>query len=136
LRPQDSIPFLRRVSADLQKNDAARHLIASLDPVDASSPVSEFRVGGGADDVVLSSSPGHISFASASPGNIPEVQQAESDLFDMREHTFVKTTFSKRPFIFIEYMSVAMANELIVSSRQLSGVHGSCEKGRCVVLPL
>jgi hypothetical protein len=100
------------VSADLQKNDAARHLIASLDPVDASSPVSEFaRIGGGADDVVLSSSPGHPPFASASPGSIPEVPQAEPDLFDMREHTFVKTTFSKRAFIFIAYMPVAMAND-------------------------
>ena len=94
------------MSADLQKNDAARHLIASLDLVDASSPVSEFaRVGGGADDVVLSSSPGRISFASASPGNIPEIPQAEPDLFDMREHTFVKTTFSKRAFIFVAYIS-------------------------------
>ena len=82
----------------MQKNDAARHLIASLDPADA-SPVSEFvRAGVGADDVVLSSSPGHLSFASASPGSIPEIPQAEPDLFDMREHTFVKTTFSKRVF--------------------------------------
>ncbi|KAF8677773.1 Serine/Threonine protein kinase, catalytic domain [Rhizoctonia solani] len=32
LRPQDSIPFLRRVSADLQRSDAVRHLAASLDP--------------------------------------------------------------------------------------------------------
>jgi len=88
------------VSADLQKNDAARHLIASLDPVDASSPVPEFsRVDWGADDMVPPSSPGHLSFTSASPGAIPEVPQAEPDLFDMREHTFVKTTFSKRAFI-------------------------------------
>jgi hypothetical protein len=100
------------VSADLQKNDAARHLITSLDLIDASPPVSEFaRVDGVADDVVLSSSPGHISFASASPGSIPEVPQAEPDLFDMREHTFVKTTFSKRAFLFILYMPVAMAND-------------------------
>ncbi len=87
------------MSADLQKNDAARHLIASLDLVDGSSPVSEFAR---ADDVVLSSSPGHLSFASASPGagGMAEVPQAEPDLFDMREHTFVKTTFSKREFFF------------------------------------
>ncbi|CAE6516090.1 unnamed protein product [Rhizoctonia solani] len=32
LRPQDSIPFLRRVSTDLQRSDAVRHLAASLDP--------------------------------------------------------------------------------------------------------
>jgi len=107
------------VSADLQKNDAARHLIASLDLVDPSSPVSEFArpvggVGTGADDVVLSSSPGHLSFVPASPGSIPEVPQAEPDLFDMREHTFVKTTFKKRAFpsfFSFAYMPVAMAND-------------------------
>ncbi|CEL61904.1 Cytokinesis protein sepH OS=Aspergillus niger (strain CBS 513,88 / FGSC A1513) GN=sepH PE=3 SV=1 [Rhizoctonia solani AG-1 IB] len=32
LRPQDSIPFLRRVSADLQRSDAVRQLTSSLDP--------------------------------------------------------------------------------------------------------
>ncbi|CAE6427196.1 unnamed protein product [Rhizoctonia solani] len=32
LRPQDSIPFLRRVSTDLQRSDAVRHLAASMDP--------------------------------------------------------------------------------------------------------
>jgi hypothetical protein len=124
------------VSADLQKNDAARHLIASLDLVE--SPVSEFaRVGGGADDLVLSSSPGHVSFAGASPGNIPEVPQAEPDLFDIREHTFVKTTFSKRAFVFIACMPVATGLMIdCASSRQLSGVYGSREKGRRAVLPL
>ncbi|KAI0306148.1 hypothetical protein B0F90DRAFT_1814941 [Multifurca ochricompacta] len=89
LRPQDSIPFLRRVSADLQKNDVTRQLIANLDLVDAAVP--EFAR---ADDMVLSSSPGRRSFVSASP-ILPELPQAEPDLFAMREHTFVKTTFSK-----------------------------------------
>ena len=37
LRPQDSIPFLRRVSADLHKNEAVRHL-AALDIVDPPLP--------------------------------------------------------------------------------------------------
>ncbi|KAH9973475.1 hypothetical protein BGW80DRAFT_241207 [Lactifluus volemus] len=93
LRPQDSIPFLRRVSADLQKNDAARHLIANLDLVDP--PLPEF-VRASADDVVLSSSPGCRSFVSASASAaVPELPQADPDCFDMREHTFVKTTFSK-----------------------------------------
>ncbi|QRV88801.1 cytokinesis protein sepH [Ceratobasidium sp. AG-Ba] len=32
LRPQDSIPFLRRVSADLQRSDAVRQLAISMDP--------------------------------------------------------------------------------------------------------
>jgi hypothetical protein len=66
------------------------------DLVDA-SPGSEFApVGIGADDVVLSSSRGHFSFASASAGSVPEAPQAEHDPFEMREHTFVKTNFSKR----------------------------------------
>jgi serine/threonine protein kinase len=96
LRPQDSIPFLRRVSADLQKNDAARHLFANLDLVDP--PLPEF-VRASADDVVLSSSPGCRSFvsASASPA-VPELPQADPNCFDMREHTFVKTTFSECTF--------------------------------------
>jgi hypothetical protein len=80
------------VSADLQKNDAARNLIANLDLLD--SPVPENV---GMDDVMISSSPVHCSFANASPVN-PEVPPADTDLFDMREHTFVKTTFSKRAF--------------------------------------
>ncbi|KAH9014720.1 kinase-like domain-containing protein [Lactarius hengduanensis] len=31
LRPQDRIPFLRRVNADLQKNGSARHLMANIE---------------------------------------------------------------------------------------------------------
>ncbi|KAI0260099.1 kinase-like domain-containing protein [Gloeopeniophorella convolvens] len=90
LRPQDSIPFLRRVSADLQKIDAVRHLthLASFDYT-ADAPGAE------KDDVLVSGSPGQHSFINddaAPPLGIP---QAEPDLFDMREHTFVKTTFSK-----------------------------------------
>lgn len=80
------------MSADLQKNDAARNLIANLDLLD--SPVPE---NAGMDDVIVSSLPGHCSFANASPIN-PDVPPADTDLFDMREHTFVKTTFSKRAF--------------------------------------
>jgi hypothetical protein len=121
------------VSADLQKNDAARHLISSLDLVDP--PVPEFARPG-ADDMVLSSSPGHRSFICASPV-IPEVPPAEPDLFEVREHTFVKTTFSKRKF----GASAAIRGFWLIahhsiSSRQLSGVHPSREEGRRVVLPL
>jgi hypothetical protein len=87
------------VSADLQKNDAARNLIANLDRDLVDSPVPEYARTG-ADEFMLSSSPGHRSFTNASPG-IPEVPPPDnSDLFDMREHTFVKTTFSKRAFRF------------------------------------
>ena len=85
----------------MQKNDAARNLIANLDRDLVDSPVPEFaRSSTGADDLVLSSSPGpgHRSFTNASPV-IPEVLPPDSDLFGMREHTFVKTTFSKRAFL-------------------------------------
>ena len=82
------------MSADLQKNDAARQLIANLELLDSPAPENARPV---ADDVLLSSSPGHRSFTNASPG-IPEVPQADPDLFEIREHTFVKTTFGKRAF--------------------------------------
>ena len=91
LRPQDSIPFLRRVSADLQKNGVARHLMANLE---LDSPVPQYagqQFDG--DMAMLSSSPGQRG--SASPV-LPEVPQTEADLFEIREHTFVKTTFGKR----------------------------------------
>jgi hypothetical protein len=76
------------VSADLQKNGVARHLMANLE---LDSPVQQFD----GDMSMLSSSPVHRG--SASPV-LPEVPQTEADLFEIRERTFVKTTFSKRAF--------------------------------------
>jgi hypothetical protein len=93
LRPQDSIPFLRRVSADLQKTGMARHLMASLE---LDSPVPQYVLEG--DMPMLSSSPGHRSFTGGASPVPPEVPQTDADLFEIREHTFVKTTFSKRTF--------------------------------------
>ncbi|KAI0046488.1 hypothetical protein FA95DRAFT_1669085 [Auriscalpium vulgare] len=86
LRPQDSIPFLRRVSTDLQKNDAVRAL-ANLDSIDGSLPEHP-RL-----DEIISGSPGRRSFNEPSP--LAEAQTPDADLLSMREHTFVKTTFSK-----------------------------------------
>ncbi|KAH9016024.1 hypothetical protein EDB85DRAFT_1898389 [Lactarius pseudohatsudake] len=94
LRPQDSIPFLRRVSADLQKNGAARHLMANLE-LDSPIPVYAGQQFDG-DMAMLSSSPGHRSFTGSASPVLPEVPQSEADLFEIREHTFVKTTFGKR----------------------------------------
>ncbi|KAF8261926.1 kinase-like domain-containing protein [Lactarius quietus] len=87
LPPQDSIPFLRQVSADLQKNGVARHL-ANLE---LDSPVPQYAFEG--DMAMLSRSPDHRSFT-GSPV-LPEAPKTDSDLFKIREHTFVKTTFSK-----------------------------------------
>lgn len=90
LRPQDSIPFLRRVSTDFQKSDVVRSL-SQLDMLD-SSPVS--------------ASPKHKDeFGMVSPterstshSSIPPLDNDISP----REHSFVKTTFSKRKFDFIK----------------------------------
>ncbi|KAL0065795.1 Protein kinase of the Mitotic Exit Network [Marasmius tenuissimus] len=78
LRPQDSIPFLRRVSADLQKSGAVRYL-AQIE-----MPDSDHR----ADDLVSGSPPRRrISNTSMRPSMDSEISP--------REHSFVKTTFSK-----------------------------------------
>jgi serine/threonine protein kinase len=93
LRPQDSIPFLRRVSTDLQKNGVARHLMANLE---LDSPVPQYVLEG--DMTILSSSPGHRSFTGSASPVPPEAPQTDADLFEVREHTLVKTTLSKRTF--------------------------------------
>ncbi|KAJ7765490.1 STE/STE11/cdc15 protein kinase [Mycena maculata] len=76
LRPQDSIPFLRRVSADLQKSEAVRFL-SQIEITD--SPVE-------ADDQVSGSPPGRRVSLSTRP--------MDQDI-PARDHSFVKTTFSK-----------------------------------------
>ncbi|KAL1747824.1 Pkinase-domain-containing protein [Schizophyllum fasciatum] len=81
LRPQDSIPFLRRVSTDLQKSEAVR-LLAQVEMPDRSSDKSVK----GEDPV--SSSPPRRRMSSQS------VRPPESNM-SPREHSFVKTTFSK-----------------------------------------
>ncbi|EEB96759.1 hypothetical protein MPER_04053, partial [Moniliophthora perniciosa FA553] len=78
LRPQDSIPFLRRVSADLQKSEAARYL----------SQI-EMPDGQRADDPISSSPTGRrISNTSMRPS-------LDNNEISPRDHSFVKTTFSK-----------------------------------------
>jgi hypothetical protein len=79
LRPQDSIPFLRRVSADLQKSEAVRFL-AQIDNM-PESPIE------GEEQHISSSPPGRRISLSTRP--------MDQDI-SPREHSFVKTTFSKR----------------------------------------
>ncbi|CAK5267814.1 unnamed protein product [Mycena citricolor] len=76
LRPQDSIPFLRRVSVDLQKSDAVRFL-AQVD-------MSESLVD--AEGLISSSPPGRRISLTSRP--------MDQDIV-ARDHSFVKTTFSK-----------------------------------------
>lgn len=83
LRPQDSIPFLRRVSADLQKSEVVRYLSQVRMP---DSPSSTHAI-----DIPTSPDGRRISDASVQP-------LADNDI-SPREHSFIKTSFSKRIFI-------------------------------------
>lgn len=77
LRPQDSIPFLRRISADLQKSDIAKYF-STIDIDVPDSPT---------DDTSTSPPRSRIS-------EISEQFLNDNDLAP-RDHSFVKTTFSK-----------------------------------------
>ncbi|KIY62610.1 hypothetical protein CYLTODRAFT_169858 [Cylindrobasidium torrendii FP15055 ss-10] len=86
LRRKDSIPFLRRVSADLQKSDAVRFL--SQVDIHERPAMGQYAT----DDVLPTSplppkSPRRQSDASHHP-------LSDNDI-SPREHTFVKTSFSK-----------------------------------------
>ncbi|KAG6821432.1 hypothetical protein H0H93_010156 [Arthromyces matolae] len=85
LRPQDSIPFLRRVSADLQKSEFVRYL-SQLETPDF---LSADNVGQGGPSPLGR----RISDASIRPSPL-----VDSDI-SPSEHQFVKTTFSKRQYI-------------------------------------
>ncbi|KAJ3795230.1 STE/STE11/cdc15 protein kinase [Lentinula aff. detonsa] len=80
LRPQDSIPFLRRVSADLQKSEVVRYL-SQIEMPDSTPEHTQ------PDDIVSGSPPGRrMSNSSIRP----------SDEISPRDHSFVKTSFSKQ----------------------------------------
>ncbi|KAF7308499.1 hypothetical protein HMN09_00698900 [Mycena chlorophos] len=74
LRPQDSIPFLRRVGADLQKSDAAR----SFAQLDVPEPPIE----------------GEVHVSSSPPGRRVSRTPLDTEI-SSHDHAFVKTTFSK-----------------------------------------
>lgn len=81
LRPQDSIPFLRRVSADLQKTDAAK-VLAQIN-----SPIMEAPSTG----PLTAEEPSpqqNVSFGPVSP--LPDDTPVSP-----RNHNFVKTIFGK-----------------------------------------
>ena len=90
LKAQDSIPWIRRVSADFPKNDAIRYL-SQLDinvlpesgPI-SSSPTDHHHRG---------------ALSSRMVGRRTSAASASRRTSDTREHGFVKTTFSERPSI-------------------------------------
>ena len=77
------------------QNNIARRFIANLGRDIVDSPVPE-SAHAGAHDLPPSMEPGNRLFYNASPD--PEVPPVDDDLFELREHTFVKTMFSKRTF--------------------------------------
>ncbi|KDQ61734.1 hypothetical protein JAAARDRAFT_520067 [Jaapia argillacea MUCL 33604] len=90
LRPQDSIPFLRRVSADFQKSEAVHRYLTGIDIPSTPSPVIDdlfFR----GDELFVSGTPPQRRMSN-SPST-PRGQEAESP--GPRDHSFIKTTFSK-----------------------------------------
>lgn len=104
LRPQDSIPFLRRVSADLQKTELARLLpaLAALDAPRADSQASDRpRYSGD-----MSSGPGSPTKTKPSV-TFPVVppKRPDSDMSLPLDHVFVKTIVSKRERLIVPKMS-------------------------------
>ncbi|TFK53421.1 hypothetical protein OE88DRAFT_1655548 [Heliocybe sulcata] len=91
LRPQDSIPFLRRVSADMHKqsSEAVQRYLAGVDIAKPSPTSGDFF---SSPDDFMSGSPPKRTMS-----NTPStpISQYDSDSIGPREHSFVKTTFSK-----------------------------------------
>ena len=108
LRPQDSIPFLRRVSTDFQKADVVRYL-SQLDLSD-SSPVSASPRHKDEFGIILPTE------RRTSHSSIPPLDNDISP----REHSFVKTTFGKRKFDFV--IVVFFLSHSVVISRDLSSM--------------
>lgn len=96
LHGRDSIPFLRRVSADLQKSELARLLpaLAALDAPRADSQMSDRPLRYSGDVSSTPASPvktkSSITLASIPP------KQPDSDPALPLDHVFVKTTLHKR----------------------------------------
>jgi len=81
LRPIDSIPFFRRVSADIQKSDAMR-LLSQLDMPESERSTPDFR-------------PRLDSFMSGTPPRPRLSIDPDSVSISPRDHSFVKTSFSR-----------------------------------------
>ncbi|EPQ56313.1 hypothetical protein GLOTRDRAFT_120867 [Gloeophyllum trabeum ATCC 11539] len=90
LRPQDSIPFLRRVSADMHKqsSEAVQRYLAGVDIPKPSPTSGEFF---SSPDDTLAGSPPKRRLSNTPSTPISH----DSDGMGPREHSFVKTTFSK-----------------------------------------
>lgn len=119
LRPQDSIPFLRRVSTDFQKSDVVRYL-SQLDMSD-SSPVSASSRNKDEFSVVS------LTGQRRSHSSVPPLP-VDNDI-SPREHSFVKTTFDKRKFDFVKVFFCL--SHSVVISRDLSSMPSARQEKCC-----
>jgi len=87
LRPQESIPFLRRVSTDLQRTDVTK-LLAHVGVPIAEAPASEAVP---QEEVSRPPTP--------RPSIVPVPTLPDETTFTPRDHTFIRTTFGKREFM-------------------------------------
>ncbi len=118
LRPQDSIPFLRRVSVDLQKSEAA----SQVEMPDPSVPDNALR----SKETSTTQLPLERHLSTSTPHPL-----SESDI-SPREHSFVKTTFSKRVSSIFNFRYL----NLIKPSHDLPSMLVGCEKVGCDLLPM
>lgn len=108
LRPQDSIPFLRRVSADLQKSEAIKYL-AKIEMPERPEPER-------ATPEVVPSSPIH--------------RRLSNDAISTRDHSFVKTTFGKRA---CAVLAARITAHVVLCSGHLSCLPPECQEERGAV---
>ena len=118
LRPKDSIPFLRRVSADLQKSEA----ISQVEVPDPSVLDNALR----SKETSATQLPRERHLSTSTPHPL-----SESDI-SPREHSFVKTTFSKRGSSTFNFRYL----NLIKSSHDLPSMPVGCEKVGRHLLPM
>lgn len=102
LRPQDSIPFLRRVSTDFQKSEVL-HFLSQIDVSTANSP---FEGDLSRPEIVITGTP-------PSPISARRVSHDHGPPDDMspRDHSFVKTTFSKRELFTLFSLALLLINQ-------------------------
>lgn len=98
LRPKESIPFLRRVSQDLQQRPDVRFLGVTDVPRSDSRASSDLprRSEDGSASPATSGLPGSPPKKRLSAGPPTTPKSPESEVHVAREHSFVKTAFGKR----------------------------------------
>lgn len=116
LRPQDSIPFLRRVSTDFQKNEVL-HYLSQIDMPVAESPFDDDDP---RNDNIISGTPPTPVKRRFSNGPASPLAPAEESM-SPRDHSFVKTTFSKR-MSYSSFQIYILCTDLCRRSHDLPGL--------------